>query len=122
MDNNEIARFFAETKVNIWQNASLREPQIEGYFAIRDHFATSNAPCYVQLPVGCGKTGLMGLTPFGVAKGRALVIAPNLTIRENVRRELNVSNPNCFYTKRGTFVPKDGPYLSELTKDRCQYS
>jgi DNA repair protein RadD len=114
MDNSEITRFFTETKVNIWNNASLREPQIEGYFAIRDHFVTSNAPCYVQLPVGCGKTGLMGLTPFGVAKGRVLIIAPNLTIRENVRRELNVSNPNCFYTKRGIFVPKDGPYLSEL--------
>jgi DNA repair protein RadD len=79
MDNNEITRFFTETKVNIWQNPSLREPQIEGYFAIRNHFARSNAPCYVQLPVGCGKTGLMGLTPFGVAQGRVLIIAPNLT-------------------------------------------
>lgn len=114
MDNGEIERFFRETKTSIWHNASLREPQIDGYFAIRDHFAKSNAPCYVQLPVGCGKTGLMGLTPFGIAKGRILVIAPNLTIRENIRRELNVSNPNCFYSKRGIFVPKDGPYLSEL--------
>lgn len=114
MDNREIARFFTETKVSIWQNASLREPQVEGYFAIRDHFAKSSEPCYVQLPVGCGKTGLMGLTPFGIAKGRILIITPNLTIRENVRRELNISNPNCFYTKRAIFVPKDGPYLSEL--------
>jgi len=114
MDNGEIARFFNETKVSIWQNASLREPQIEGYYAIRDHFANKDGPCYVQLPVGCGKTGLMGLAPFGIAKGRVLVIAPNLTIRENIRRELNVSNPGCFYAKRGVFVPKDGPYLSEL--------
>lgn len=114
MDNCEIARFFTETKVGIWRNASLREPQIEGYFAIRDHFSKENRPCYVQLPVGCGKTGLMGLTPFGVAKGRVLIIAPNLTIRENIRRELNVSSPSCFYSRRGVFVPKDGPYLSEL--------
>lgn len=114
MDNSEIGRFFSETKVNVWQNASLREPQIEGYFAIRDYFARSKEPCYVQLPVGCGKTGLMGMTPFGIAKGRVLIIAPNLTIRENIRRELNVSNPNCFYSKRGVFVPKNGPYLSEL--------
>ena len=70
--------------------------------------------CYVQLPVGCGKTGLMGLTPFGVAKGRVLIITPNLTIRENVRRELNISDPNCFFNKRNVFVPKDGPLLSEL--------
>ena len=114
MDNGEIERFFRDTDVCIWQNPSLREPQIDGYFAIRDHFKHSDEPCYVQLPVGCGKTGLMGLTPFSVAKGRILIIAPNLTIRENIRRELNVSHPNCFYSKRGVFVPKDGPYLSEL--------
>jgi superfamily II DNA or RNA helicase len=114
MENSEIARFFSETKASIWQNASLREPQIDGYFAIRAHFAESSAPGYVQLPVGCGKTGLMGLTPFGIARGRVLIIAPNLTIRENIRRELNVSDPNCFYSKRGVFIPKNGPYLSEL--------
>jgi DNA repair protein RadD len=114
MDNGEIEQFFSETRVSIWQNGSLREPQIDGYFAIRDHFANSKTPCYVQLPVGCGKTGLMGLTPFGITRGRVLIIAPNLTIRENIRRELNVSDPNCFYTKRGVFVPKNGPYLSEL--------
>lgn len=114
MDNSEIEQFFRDTKTNIWQNASLREPQIEGYLAIRKHFAESKEPCYVQLPVGCGKTGLMGLTPFAIAKGRVLIIAPNLTIRDNIRRELNVSNPSCFYSKRGVFVPKNGPYLSEL--------
>ena len=114
MDNDEIARFLSDTDVCIWQNPSLREPQMDGYFAIRDHFKHSDEPCYVQLPVGCGKTGLMGLTPFGIAKGRTLIIAPNLTIRENIPRELNVSDPNCFYRKRGVFVPKDGPYLSEL--------
>jgi len=114
MDNIEIYRFFSETSVNVWQNTSLREPQIEGYFAIRDHFARSTEPCYVQLPVGCGKTGLIGLCPFGIAKGRVLVIAPNLIIRDNIRRELNIGTPNCFYTKRGVFVPKNGPYISEL--------
>jgi DNA repair protein RadD len=114
MDNGEIEQFFRDTKATIWHNASLREPQIEGYLAIREHFTNGKEPCYVQLPVGCGKTGLMGLTPFGIAKGRVLIIAPNLTIRENIRRELNVSSPNCFYSKRGVFIPKNGPYLSEL--------
>ena len=114
MDNRAIERFFFDTKVSVWQNQSLREPQMEGYFAIREHFNSSDDPCYVQLPVGCGKTGLMGLSPFGIAKGRVLIIAPNLTIRENIRRELNVGDPNCFYSKRGVFVPQDGPYLSEL--------
>lgn len=114
MNNLEIGGFFRDTKASIWGNGNLREPQIEGYFAIRNHFEKSNEPCYVQLPVGCGKTGLMGLTPFGIAQGRVLIISPNLTIRENIRRELNVSDPNCFYRKRGVFVPKNGPFLSEL--------
>ena len=114
MDNNEIAKFFSETVHKIWGNRSLRVPEIEGYFAIRDHFKQSDTPCYVQLPVGCGKTGLMGLTPFGIAKGRVLMIAPNLTIRVTIKRELNIGTPACFYTKRGVFVPKNGPFISEL--------
>ena len=114
MDNKDIERFFSDTEVSIWKNPSLREPQIDGYFATRDHFKHSDKPCYLQIPVGCGKTGLMGLTPFGIAQGRVLIIAPNLIIRENIRGELNVSDPNCFYSRRGVFVPKAGPYLSEL--------
>jgi DNA repair protein RadD len=114
MDNNEIEKFFAETDCKIWGNRSLREPQIDGYFAIRDHFKISDTPCYVQLPVGCGKTGLMGLTPFGIAKGRVLMIAPNLPIRGTIKRELNIGNPSCFFTKRGVFIPKSGPFISEL--------
>lgn len=114
MDNQEIAEFFSNTQVNVLNNAALREPQREGYFSIRKHFCDSEDHCYVQLPVGCGKTGLMGLTPFGVAKGRVLVVTPNLQIRANVLKELNVSDPNCFYSKRNVFVPTTGPFISEL--------
>ena len=83
MTNKEIEDFFFNTSVNILGNNDLRIPQQEGYDAIRDHFAKSDKQCFVQLPVGCGKTGLMGLTPFGLASGRVLIITPNLTIREN---------------------------------------
>ena len=114
INNAQIHEFFSNTEMRIWRNPSLREPQIEGYFAIRDHFHQSNEPCYVQLPVGCGKTGLIGLTPFGIATGRVLVIAPNLTIRDTIRRELNVTDPNCFYISRNIFRPTTGPFLSEL--------
>ena len=114
MDNKTIGRFFQKTPVSISGNQSLREPQIDGYAAICKHFRASDEACYVQIPVGCGKTGLMGLTPFGLAEGRVLIIAPNLTIRDNIRSELDVAGPGCFYRKRGVFVPTDGPYLSEL--------
>lgn len=114
MNNQEIADFFANTKVNVFNNTALRYPQQEGYTAIVQHFEEKDTSCYVQLPVGCGKTGLMGLTPFGVAEGRVLIVAPNLTIRDNIVRELNISDSNNFYNKRGVFVPENGPYLSEL--------
>lgn len=114
MDNREIADFFANTTVNVFNNSALRLPQQEGYVEIVKHFEEKSAPCYVQLPVGCGKTGLMGLTPFGIADGRVLILAPNLTIRDNIVRELNISDVNNFYNKRGVFVPEHGPYLSEL--------
>ena len=97
MNNDEIHHFFRDTEVRIWRNPLLREPQMDGYSAIRDHFRQSSEPCYVQLPVGCGKTGLIGLTPFAIATGRVLIIAPNLTIRDTIRRELNVTDPNCFF-------------------------
>lgn len=114
MTNEQIADFFRNQPVQISGNPSLRIPQQEGHHAIHAHFAGSREPGYVQLPVGCGKTGLMGLTPFGLAQGRVLIVAPNLIIRETIRRELNVSDPNCFYAKRGVFIPTEGPYISEL--------
>ena len=30
----------------------------------------------MQIPVGCGKTGIMATLPFGIAQGRTLVITP----------------------------------------------
>lgn len=114
MTNEEVRSFFNETTVNIHGNGQLREPQREGYQAILDHFKDSDGPSYVQLPVGCGKTGLMGIAPFGVAQGRVLVVAPNITVRDTILNELNISNPDCFYVARNVFAPIAGPFLSVL--------
>jgi superfamily II DNA or RNA helicase len=114
MENAEIATFFANQEVKIVGNSLLREPQRDGYFRIKDHFSASREPGFIQLPVGCGKTGLMGLAPFRVTMGRVLIVVPNLTIRGTVLRELDISDPNCFYSKRGIFMPQTGPFMSEL--------
>jgi superfamily II DNA or RNA helicase len=116
MDNQEISNFFHQTEIKIIDNLSLREPQKEGYFAILRHFNSESEPCYVQLPVGCGKTGLMGITPFKISSGRVLIVAPNLTIKQNIYRELDVSHPDCFYPRRQVFIPTEvgGPFISEL--------
>lgn len=115
MDNREIAEFFRYTRTNVFNNTALRAPQVEAYQAILNHFAESDEPCYVQLPVGCGKTGLIGLIPFGLADGRVLVVAPNLTIRTNAIKELDISDPNSFYLRRGVLgLPLSGPFRTEL--------
>ncbi len=115
MDNRQIESFFNTTAKNIYGNSLLRDPQREAYQEIRTHFESKSDPCYVQLPVGCGKTGLIGLTPFGTSKGRVLIVVPNLIIKANAMRELDISSANCFYTKRAVLSPPlSGPFLSEL--------
>ena len=76
MTNEEIARFFNNTRAFIQGNPDLRDPQVEGWFRTRQHFRNSSAHAILQIPVGCGKTGLMALLPFETAQGRVLVIAP----------------------------------------------
>lgn len=115
MQNQEIDTFFNESEATIYNNQNLRMPQLEGYQSIIDHFEGSSAPCYLQIPVGCGKSGLIGITPFGLTTGRILIVAPNLTIKKTILSELDISNPNCFYIKRGILSPPlKGPFISEL--------
>ena len=81
-NSSSSSHLFQRFTANIEQNRFLREPQREAYTAIRTHFKIHNESAIVQIPVGCGKTGLMAVLPFGVANGRVLIVAPNVTIRE----------------------------------------
>lgn len=90
---------FATANADIEANDLLREPQREAHRAVREHFASSSEPGILQIPVGCGKTGIMSTLPFGVAEGRVLVITPNLTIRKGVQEALDVTSRECFWTK-----------------------
>jgi excisionase family DNA binding protein len=106
---------FATANADIEANDLLREPQREAHRAVREHFASSNAPGILQIPVGCGKTGVMSTLPFGVSAGRVLVITPNLTIRKGVQEALDVTSRECFWTK--TRVLSDftaGPWAAVL--------
>lgn len=90
---------FATANADIEANNLLREPQREAHRAVREHFASSNEPGILQIPVGCGKTGIMSTLPFGISEGRVLVITPNLTIRKGVQEALDVTSRECFWTK-----------------------
>lgn len=106
---------FVTANADIEANDLLREPQREAHRAVREHFANSNEPGILQIPVGCGKTGIISTLPFGIAEGRVLVITPNLTIRQGVTEALDITNRECFWTK--TRVLSDftaGPWTAVL--------
>lgn len=106
---------FMSANANIEANELLREPQREAHKHVREHFAKSTEPAILQIPMGCGKTGIMATLPFGVTQGRVLVITPNLTIRKGVTDALDIASRECFWTK--TRVLSDftaGPWTAVL--------
>lgn len=108
--------YFETSNPNIYGNDDLREPQIQGYYKIYDHFEIKNKQTHaiVVLPTGVGKTGLMGLLPFHICKGRALIITPQLTIKDTVIDSLDPDNPESFWYKRNIFNnPQEAPVLVE---------
>jgi DNA repair protein RadD len=112
---HEPGLLFQTANANIEANDLLREPQREAHRAVREHFASTDAPGIIQIPVGCGKTGIISTLPFGVASGRVLVIAPNLTIRKGIFDALDVTNRECFWTKTRVLSDfTDGPYAAVL--------
>jgi excisionase family DNA binding protein len=111
----DVTAFFQTTVANIEANEHLREPQRKAHEKIRLHFAASGTHAILQIPVGCGKTGIMATLPFGIAQGRTLVITPNLTIRKGVSEALDIASQKCFWSKArviDSFV--NGPFTAVL--------
>lgn len=111
----EPGLLFQTALANIEANDLLREPQREAHRAVREHFAESSDPVVVQIPVGCGKTGIIATLPFGIATGRVLVIAPNLTIRRGIADALDIASRECFWAKTRVLSEfTDGPFTAVL--------
>lgn len=91
---------------SIENNQRLRIPQREGWTAIRDHFAQENAAreAGVVLPVGCGKSGLICISPFGVQARRVLVVAPGTRIRGQLGDDLRANSASNFYERFGVLA------------------
>ncbi len=110
-----IGNLFQAAPANIEANDLLREPQREAHRATRQHFSSSNDPVILQVPVGGGKTGVMATLPFGVSRGRVLIITPNLTILKGVSAALDITVPNCFWRARKVLKSfAAGPYRAIL--------
>jgi len=120
--NQPLEQFFLSQEVDIDGNLLLRDAQREAYAAAHDFFqAERGREALLQLPVGCGKSGLIALLPFGISRGRVLVIAPNLTIKSELSAVLDVANrQKCFWRKCRVLAPEAltaGPYVAVLNSD-----
>ncbi len=82
-------------------NQALRIPQREGWAAIRDHYQQIDAEQEVGivLPVGCGKSGLIALSPYALQGERVLVIAPGTRIRAQLGNDLRANSDTNFYDR-----------------------
>lgn len=116
--NKSLDEFFLASDASIEGNLLLRDPQKEAYAAAYEFFLNGGKSAIIQLPVGCGKSGLIALLPFGIAKGRVLVIAPNLTIRGELKKNLDITNKRfCFWNKCRVLSQETmsaGPYVAVL--------
>ena len=106
---------FRTLPADVEGNDRLREPQREAHRSVRQHFERSDDHVIIQIPVGCGKTGVIATLPFGIANGRVLVIAPNLTIRDGVAEALDLADPKNFWKKTGALRDfSAGPFRAVL--------
>ena len=116
--NKPINEFFMSAESSIEYNDLLRDPQREGHAAALDFFESGGKKAIMQLPVGCGKSGLISVLPFGISEGRVLVIAPNITIRRELQKTLDITNKRaCFWNKCRILTPEvmsAGPYIAVL--------
>jgi excisionase family DNA binding protein len=98
--NQPVETFFTTIDSKITDNEDLREPQREAYLRTYDFFRSGKNKAILQIPVGCGKSGLASILPLGIARGRVLIIAPNLTIRKNLYDAMDITNrQKCFWRK-----------------------
>jgi len=101
---------FQDRTPHIVGNPLVRIPQQETYQALADfaQSAGSEREVGIVLPVGCGKSGCITLAPFAFQANRVLVVAPGISIANQLSEDFNPSNPRMFYQKCGVLA--GGPF------------
>jgi len=115
---------FQTINPNIESNQFLRIPQKGAYEAIEREF--NNNPqlkeAGIVLPVGCGKSGCITLTPFALKSARALVVAPNLNIAKQLFEDFSPEIEKMFYRKCRVFDGSNFPEPAEIRGEKSNLS
>ncbi|HDQ4463273.1 DEAD/DEAH box helicase [Pseudomonas aeruginosa] len=108
--------YFMSTAVNILGNKKLRTPQVEAYIKAQEHFANnSTEDALIVLPTGTGKSGLISIVPFGLSKGRVLIITPGLVTKQSIRKTQEALEDNFWINFDVIFSANDLPITCEYT-------
>ncbi|MGG4036519.1 DEAD/DEAH box helicase family protein, partial [Paenibacillus cisolokensis] len=93
-----------------------RIPQKEAYTKIFEHYEGQPdvRETSIILPVGCGKSGLITLTPFAVKSRRALVIAPGINIAGQLYKDFDPTKEDMFYIKCRVLNGQEYPEPAEI--------
>ncbi|MEH7522036.1 DEAD/DEAH box helicase [Bacillus sp. JJ1503] len=113
--------YFKKTNAFIQGNLNLRAPQRAAYRKLLSAFSENpDTHKIVVLPTGTGKTGVIGITPYGLSEGRVLIITPSLIIREGISDDFDTRSQFNFWTKRNVIfddndLPKVYRYVGYKT-------
>ncbi|KXY70694.1 DEAD/DEAH box helicase family protein [Bacillus sp. FSL W7-1294] len=105
---------------HIRSNINLRDPQIFAYEKLQSFFSGdySDRTALVVLPTGSGKTGLMAISPYGIAKKRVLIITPQTVVKDTVLGSLDPMYPLNFWLSTKIFSGKyELPTVIEYSKE-----
>jgi superfamily II DNA or RNA helicase len=98
-------------------NMLLRTPQREAFAALSEFYQLDDRDereVGIILPVGCGKSGCITLTPFAFRSHRALVVAPGLNIANQLAADFDPARTDMFYQKCRVLVGQPYPDPVEI--------
>jgi superfamily II DNA or RNA helicase len=108
---------FQTREPNIVGNSLIRTPQQEAYTALAEFARDAGADereVGIVLPVGCGKSGCITITPFAFKARRTLVVAPGLNIAQQLHNDFDPSRSDMFYVKCAVLAGQPYPEPVEI--------
>ena len=90
--------------------SQLRDCQSGAYEALLQHFSNTNTEKHVlvQLPTGTGKSALIAIASFQIAKKKVLILTPNVTLSKQLETDLDIINNSNNNIYKGLKLFSDG--------------